>query len=134
MNISEAARLSGLSTKTIGYYEDIGLVAPAERADNGYRQYQPRAVEELRFLARAREGGFNLDEGRQLLDLQRDSQRQSQHARALVLEKCRDIEERIAQLRDMQSHLQDLAARCRGDEGPDCAILDELSHGSEGQS
>ena len=70
----------------------------------------------------------------QLLDLQRDSQRQSQHARALVLEKCRDIEERIAQLRDMQTYLQDLAARCRGDEGPDCAILDELSHVSEGQS
>ncbi len=133
MNISEAARLSGLSSKTIRYYEDIGLVAPAERADNGYRQYQPRAVEELRFIAHAREVGFNLDECRQLLDLQRNQERQSQHARALVLEKCRDIEERITQLRDMQAHLQDLAARCRGDEGPDCAILDELSSGGEEQ-
>ena len=133
MNISEAARLSGLSSKTIRYYEDIGLVAPAERADNGYRQYQPRAVEELRFIAHAREVGFNLDECRQLLDLQRDDERQSQHARALVLEKCRDIEERITQLRDMQAHLQDLAARCRGDEGPDCAILNELSSGGEEQ-
>ena len=77
MNISEAARLSGLSSKTIRYYEDIGLVAPAERADNGYRQYQQRAVEELRFIAHAREVGFNLDECRQLLDLQRDQARQS---------------------------------------------------------
>ncbi len=133
MNISEAARLSGLSSKTIRYYEDIGLLAPAERAENGYRQYQARAVEELRFIAHAREVGFNLDECRQLLDLQRNQERQSQHARALVLEKCRDIEERITQLRDMQAHLQDLAARCRGDEGPDCAILDELSSGGEEQ-
>ena len=68
-----------------------------------------------------------------MLDLQRNQERQSQHARALVLEKCRDIEERITQLRDMQAHLQDLAARCRGDEGPDCAILDELSSGGEEQ-
>ena len=134
MNISEAARISGLSSKTIRYYEDIGLVAPAERADNGYRQYGERAVEELRFLARAREVGFNLEECRQLLNLQRDDHRQSQHARGLVLEKCRDIEQRIAQLRDMQSHLQDLAARCRGDEGPDCAILDELSSGMEAEA
>ncbi len=131
MNISEAARLSGLSSKTIRYYEDIGLVQAAERADNGYRQYQPREVEELRFLARARDVGFNLDECRQLLDLQRNEQRQSQHARELVLEKCRDIEQRISQLKDMQSQLQDLAARCQGDEGPDCAILDELSSGQE---
>ena len=129
MIISEVARISGLSSKTIRYYEDIGLVAPAERADNGYRQYGERAVEELRFLARARAVGFNLEECRQLLDLQRDERRQSQHARGLVLQKCRDIEQRIAQLRDMQAHLEDRATRCRGDEGPDCAILDELSSG-----
>lgn len=134
MNISEAARISGLSSKTIRYYEGIGLVTPAERADNGYRQYGERAVEELRFLARAREVGFNLEECRQLLDLQRDDQRQSQQAQGLVLEKCRDIEQRIAQLRDMRAYLRDLAARCRGDENPDCAILDELSSGGEARS
>ena len=131
MNISEAARQSGLSTKTIRYYEDIGLVAAAERAENGYRQYRSREVEELRFLARARDVGFNLDECRQLLDLQRNEERQSRHARELVLEKCQDIEQRIAHLKEMQTQLESLAARCRGDEGPDCAILDQLSSGQE---
>ena len=131
MNISEAARQSGLSTKTIRYYEDIGLVAAAARAENGYRQYRPREVEELRFLARARDVGFTLDQCRQLLDLQRNEERQSQHARALVLERCQDIEQRIAHLKEMQSQLESLAARCRGDEGPDCAILDQLSSGQE---
>ncbi len=95
MNISEAARLSGLSAKTIRYYEDIELIAPAERGDNGYRQYDHRAVEELHFLARAREVGFDLQECRQLLDLQRDHKRQSRHARELVLEKNRQLQARI---------------------------------------
>tara|TARA_R110002124_G_scaffold76532_2_gene205028 strand:- start:813 stop:1085 length:273 start_codon:yes stop_codon:yes gene_type:complete len=84
MNISEAARRSGLSAKTIRYYEEIDLIAPAVRGDNGYRQYDSRAVEELHFLARAREVGFDLLECRQLLELQRDSGRQSRHARQLV--------------------------------------------------
>lgn len=131
MNISEAARLSGLSAKTIRYYEDIELIAPADRGDNGYRQYDYRAVEQLHFLARAREVGFDLQECRQLLDLQRDHARQSRHARELVLEKSRQLQSRIEQLQAMQSVLQDMASRCHGDEGPDCAILEDLSGAGE---
>jgi Cu(I)-responsive transcriptional regulator len=129
MNISEAARRSGLSAKTIRYYEDIGLIAPAERGENGYRQYQVSAVEQLQFLARAREVGFDIDECRQLLDLQRDSKRQSRHARALVLEKSGQLQRKIDQLQSMQQVLEDMASRCRGDEGPDCAILEDLAGG-----
>lgn len=131
MNISEAARQSGLSTKTIRYYEEIDLIAPAVRGDNGYRQYTAPAVEELHFLARAREVGFDLSECRQLLQLLRDSGRHSRHARELVLEKSRQLQERIEQLVAMQGVLEDMASRCRGDEGPECAILEDLS-GSAG--
>ena len=127
MNISEAARLSGLSAKTIRYYEDIDLIEPAERGENGYRRYDSKAVEALHFLARAREVGFNLPECRQLLELQRDQSRQSRHAKALVLEKSRQLQQRIDQLMVMQKILRDLAGRCRGDEGPDCAILEDLA-------
>ncbi len=130
MNISQAAKQSGLSAKTIRYYEEIGLIAPAARGDNGYRQYNHKAVEELRFLARAREVGFDLEESRQLLELQRDSSRQSRHARQLVLEKSRQLQTRIEQLLAMQQVLQAMARRCRGDEGPECAILENLA-GSE---
>lgn len=129
MNISEAARRSGLSAKAIRYYEDIGLIAPAERSENGYRQYQLAAVEQLQFLARARDVGFDIDECRQLLDLQRDSKRQSRHARALVLEKSEQLQHKIDKLQSMQQVLEDMASRCRGDEGPDCAILDDLAGG-----
>jgi MerR family copper efflux transcriptional regulator len=130
MNISEAARRSGLSPKTIRYYEDIDLILPAARAENGYRQYDGKAVEELHFLARAREVGFDLQECRQLLELQRDRSRQSRHARQLVLEKSQQLQTRIAQLVEMQKVLLDLAHRCRGDEGPECAILEDLAGAS----
>lgn len=131
MNISEAARRSGLSAKTIRYYESIELVAPASRGDNGYRQYDARAVQELHFLARAREVGFDLPECRQLLQLQRDASRQSRHARALVLEKSRRLQQKIERLQAMQVVLEDMASRCHGDEGPDCAILDDLASGCQ---
>jgi Cu(I)-responsive transcriptional regulator len=132
MNISQAAQQSGLSAKTIRYYEQIRLIAPAARGDNGYRQYDQGAVEELRFLARARAVGFDLEESRQLLELQRDSSRQSRHARQLVLEKSQQLQTRIEQLQEMRQVLQAMADRCRGDEGPECAILEGLAGAEEG--
>lgn len=131
MNISEAARRSGLSSKTIRYYEEIGLIAPARRGDNGYRLYDVAAVEELKFLGRAREVGFDLEECRQLLELHRDNTRQSRHARELVLEKSAQLQQRIDALRSMQTVLEGMASRCRGDEGPECAILEDLAGGEE---
>ena len=109
MNISQAARQSGLSAKTIRYYEEIRLIAPAVRGENGYRQYDTRSLEELRFLARARDVGFDLEESRQLLELQRDRSRQSRHARDLVMEKSRKLQQRIEQLEAMQAELLALA-------------------------
>jgi Cu(I)-responsive transcriptional regulator len=126
MNISEAASRSGLSAKTIRYYEDIGLVECPARGDNGYRQYDSRALGELQFLAPAREVGFDLKESKELLGLLRDKSRQSHDVRELVLEKSRRLGQRIEQLQSMQGVLEKMAARCRGDESPECAILDDL--------
>ena len=55
MNISEAARRSGLSAKTIRYYEEVGLIAPASRSEHGYRQYDSGRLEELKFLEPVRD-------------------------------------------------------------------------------
>ena len=126
MNISQAARATGLSAKTIRYYEEIDLISPAERRANGYRFYDEAALDELRFVHRAREVGFSVEECRQLVDLYRDPGRHSAHVKGLVLEKCDQLEDKIRQLHSMQSMLRELAGRCSGDEGPECAILDEL--------
>ena len=127
MNISRAAHQSGLSAKTIRYYEEIALIAPVSRADNGYRDYDEFVVSELRFVHRAKDVGFSLAECRQLLDIQRDPGRHSAHVKALVLEKCLQIEQRIERLCSMRETLQSLAQQCSGDEGPECAILDQLT-------
>ena len=127
MNISKAAKESGLSAKTIRYYEEIELIAAAARGENGYRQYDKKAVKELRFLAHAREVGFDLEESKQLLDLSRNPERQSRHARDLVMEKSHKLQARIAQLVAMQKQLLEMASHCQGDEGPECAILEDLA-------
>ena len=122
---------SGLNARTIRYYEQIDLVASPVRGANGYRVYDQSALEELRFVHRAREVGFSVDECRTLVALYRDPGRQSAHVKGLVLEKCAQLDHRIRQLRSMNRMLRDLAAHCSGDEGPDCAILSELGRDDE---
>lgn len=84
MTIGKVAAASAVPTKTIRYYESIGLIPPADRRDNGYRSYTPRALEELRFIKRARGLGFPLDEVESLLALWRDKHRASAEVKALA--------------------------------------------------
>ena len=65
MKVAEAARRSGLPAKTLGYCEEIGLVA-TKRRDNGYRDYDDGDVGRLRFLRRARQMGFTISDCRQV--------------------------------------------------------------------
>ncbi len=125
MNIGEAATQSGLPTKTIRYYEDIGLIKPA-RDTNGYRAFAPAHIHKLIFLGRARALGFTIEDCRNLLALWEDSDRASGDVRAIAKDHLAQIEAKIADLQDMQRTLSDLVQRCAGDNRPDCPILSEL--------
>ncbi len=127
MNISQAAEQSGLPPKTIRYYEDIGLVDPARRQTNGYRDYASRDVHMLRFLHRARDLGFTVADCRALLSLYTDRQRRSADVKAIALNRIADIDRKIAELGEMRAVLATLADKCHGDERPDCPILDEFA-------
>lgn len=129
MNISKVAKASGLTAKTIRYYESIGLITPPVRSDNGYRSYGDAAVRELRFVKRARETGFNLEECQELLALYRDEHRTSAQVKKLAQEKIVDLRERIAGLQVMLASLEKLVCCCHGDERPECPILDEFERG-----
>ncbi|MCO5063726.1 MAG: Cu(I)-responsive transcriptional regulator [Rhizobiaceae bacterium] len=126
MNVGQAARKSGLPAKTIRYYEDIGLIAPA-RASNGYRDYSSDDIHRLAFLRRARGLGFSIDNCRQLMALYQDRSRASQDVRMIALEHVAEIEEKIGELEAMRKTLQRLVSACHGDERPDCPILDDIA-------
>jgi Cu(I)-responsive transcriptional regulator len=126
MKISDVAGVTGLPAKTIRYYDDIGLVQPA-RSTNGYREFTDTDSHKLAFLARARALGFTIEECRTLLSLYGDRTRGSAEVRQVALEHLEHIERKILELQAMRATLEDLVARCHGDDRPECPILDELA-------
>lgn len=127
MNIGQAAARSGLSAKTIRYYEDIKLVVPQRQPDNGYRIYDQDDIKQLSFLQHARAVGFGLEECRNLLDLYRDAGRQSSQVKQLVLEKIVHLDQQLASLTAMRAALNEMARACAGDDAPNCPIIDNLA-------
>jgi MerR family copper efflux transcriptional regulator len=129
MNIGQAARATGVSAKMIRYYEQIGLVRPADRTDSNYRSFGFRDLNELRFIKRARGLGFSVAEIGQLLSLWRDRARPSREVKAIADAHVADLDARIAEMRAMADTLRDLSIGCAGDERPDCPILADLARG-----
>ena len=126
MKIADVAEASGLTAKTIRYYEDIGLVRPM-RGENGYRAFVETDVHKLRFLARSRSLGFSIKECRMLLSLYEDRARASADVKALAEDHLHRIDRKIAELEGLRGTLGHLVAQCHGDERPDCPILEDLA-------
>ena len=131
MNIGTAANESGVSAKTIRYYESIGLIPPAIRAENGYRNYTEFDVETLRFIQHSRRLGFSVKDVGNLLELWGDKERSSANVKALALKHISEVEQRIKELETIRRTLIDLTDRCHGDDRPECPILDDLATGSD---
>lgn len=129
LHIGEVAARSGLPAKTIRYYEQIGLLAPAARKDNGYRAYDEKDVSFLRFIGRARQLGFSLEDVAALLALYRDRNRSSEQVKQLALKHVAKLDRKIGEITAMRAVIADLAERCAGGDRPDCPILDELESG-----
>ena len=127
MRIQQASRESGMPPKTIRFYEEIGVVRPAARSANGYRQFSETDVRTLKFIHRARKLGFSVEDIQRLLSLWQDKKRASANVKKLALAHAHEIEARIRELESVKHAVLHLAERCHGDDRPECPILDELA-------
>ena len=127
MFISEAAAQAGVNVQTIRYYERRGLLPPSERRPSGYRELPAEAVRVVRFIKRAQDLGFSLDEIAELLRLRRSKDRAK--ARAVATRRLTQIEQKLVELSAMRDALMHLIHSCRHGSAPDCPILEALESG-----
>lgn len=124
MRIGVVAQHSGLSTTTIRYYEDIGLMPPPARAPNGYRDYAPAAVERLRFISDAQDSGLTLAEIASILELRAKGEATCRHTIELLERHLEDVERRIESLIASRDVYARLIARARTLDPADCTDPD----------
>jgi MerR family transcriptional regulator, copper efflux regulator len=129
MNIGQASERSGISPKMIRYYEQIGLLDTAKRSNSSYRIYSNQDIKNLCFLRQARDLGFSSKQMKELLNLWKNTDRQSADVKKLTLTHIETLNRKIAQLQDMVSLLQISADHCSGNENAECAILEDLEQG-----
>jgi len=124
--IGEVARRVGIGVETVRFYERQGLVPPPPRSASGYRLYPDEAVDRLRFVRRAKELGFTLEQIGVLLDLRVRPDTPCHDVRRLAADRLADVEGRIADLRRLADVLGRLVDACDNDPSDACPILDAL--------
>lgn len=129
--IGEVARRANVNKETVRYYEKRGLIPKPDRRRSGYRIFTKRHINQIKFIKRAQELGFTLNEIKELLELRIDENSTCSEIKQEAQEKYKDVVEKIEDLQRIKATLTDLIDSCAG-EGPkgDCPILEAL----EGES
>ncbi len=132
LNIGDVARRSGVTVEAMRYYEREGLISAPERDMNGYRSFEPDAVQQVRFIKRAQDVGFTLKDIKELLSLRTDPGASCCDVRDRATAKVRDMDQKISTLTRMRSVLAIWIDECSGT-GPvsECPILDALESEEE---
>ncbi len=108
MQINELEKMTGVSAKTIRYYEEIALLPPPNRKPNGYRDYSESDIERLKLVSGARHLDFSLAEIKEILDLRDRDIAPCGVLLELLDRKANEINQRIAELKEMQDDLINL--------------------------
>lgn len=123
----ELAERTGCNLETIRYYEKISMMPDPPRTASGYRVYSESHVSRLRFILRARELGFAIEEIRGLLELVDGGTQTCAEVKERTERHLADVRAKIADLRRIETVLAATAAQCSGDDVPDCPILEALA-------
>ncbi len=111
LHIGQVARESGLSPKTIRYYEGVGLVTPASRAGNGYRLFDRAALDRLQFIRRAQALGLALSDIGAILQIRDEGRAPCRHIVGLVQGKIEALDAQLTRLSELRGELVSLLAR-----------------------
>jgi DNA-binding transcriptional MerR regulator len=111
MRIGELAERTGVTDKTVRYYESIGLLAPPARTPSGYRDYDEGAVDRLAFIREAQATGLSLSEIQSVLELKDVGARSCGHTLALLDRHLAEMDEQIRRLQWARAELGQLAER-----------------------
>lgn len=129
LTIGQLAKRAGVNLETIRYYERRSLLPEPARRASGYRQYPPNAVARIRFIKRAQELGFSLNEIAELLSLRVDAQTACDEVQQLVENKVMEIEQKLQTLRHMKQILTELLYHCQTRQlTAECPILAALDN------
>ena len=127
----DLARATGCNIETIRYYEKTGLLPDPPRTDAGYRIYSAAHATRLRFILRARELGFSMEDIRGLMGLEDGAPPTCAEVKERTERHLADVRARIADLRRIETVLAATASRCSGAEVPDCPVLDAISNSAD---
>ncbi len=123
----QLARATGCHLETIRYYERIGLMPDPPRSTSGYRVYDEAHVRRLRFILRARELGFGIDEIRGLLQLVDCRSQTCAEVQRRTEPHLAEVRAKIADLQRIETTLVTMISQCSGKNVPECPILDALA-------
>lgn len=127
IGIGDLARQTGCSIETIRYYERIGVIPRADRSAGRYRRYRRDDVTRVRFVRRARELGFSLNEVRALVRLAARPKDTCVEVRAVAAAHLADVQTKITDLRTIQVLLAAFIRRCKNGKPSQCPIIEALS-------
>lgn len=123
---AQLAHLTGCNLETIRYYEKISIMPAPPRTASGYRIYDESHISRLRFIMRARELGFAIEEIRGMLNLIEGGTQTCGEVMARTERHLAEVRAKIADLRRVEKVLAATAARCSGDAVPECPIIEAL--------
>jgi len=121
VRIGEVAERAGVPTKTIRYYETIGLLPAPDRAANGYRDYADGIIDRLAFIRAAQVSGLTLGEIRSIVAFRNRGETPCAHVRDLIDQRAADIDRRISELQEIRAELTRLAERALRLDPADCS-------------
>lgn len=127
MKISQISKLSDVSSKTIRYYEDIGLMPEPSRNANDYREYDKSAIDKLIFIRRCRELQIPLEQIKQLVLVQIDKTASCHEVDKIIEEQLMKVRKTRKELALLEKSLSLLSKSCQQDRVGDCEILHQLT-------